>query len=159
MHQVSDAGEVRSVERVVHRSDGKIQTFRGKMRKLVPRPDGRLTVMLSSPSAGASLRLVHQLVLEAFVGPRPEGMEGCHNNGDCTDNRLENLRWDTSSNNKLDMLIHGTHPNGSKTHCKSGHEFTAENTYLRAGGGRACRPCKRDRWRRDNSPTRATRGV
>ena len=52
---------------------------------------------------------VHRLVLEAFVGPCPSGMECCHNNGNPLDNRLENLRWDTSSANSLDAIKHGTH--------------------------------------------------
>lgn len=54
-------------------------------------------------------RLVHRLVLEAFVGPCPPGMQGCHNNGTRTDNRLCNLRWDTSSGNQRDRFAHGTH--------------------------------------------------
>lgn len=55
-------------------------------------------------------RLVHRLVLEAFVGPRPEGMECCHNNGDPADNRLKNLRWDTRSANNKDKVRHGRCP-------------------------------------------------
>lgn len=54
------------------------------------------------------VRYVHRLVLEAFVGPCPEGMQCCHKNGDPTDNRLENLRWDTASANHLDKRKHGT---------------------------------------------------
>lgn len=46
---------------------------------------------------------VHRLVLETFVGPCPVGMESCHNNGDKNDNRVENLRWDTSAANKADV--------------------------------------------------------
>lgn len=53
-------------------------------------------------------KFVHRLILEAFVGPCPDGMEGCHNNGDPADNRLENLRWDTRSCNILDAIRHGT---------------------------------------------------
>ncbi len=51
---------------------------------------------------------VHRLVLEAFVGPCPEGMECCHNDGDPTNNRLENLRWDTRKSNSADKMKHGT---------------------------------------------------
>lgn len=51
---------------------------------------------------------VHRLILETFVGPRPDGMEACHYNGVRTDNRLENLRWDTPSNNQKDRLQYGT---------------------------------------------------
>lgn len=51
---------------------------------------------------------VHQLVLESFVGPRPLHNEACHKNGNRTDNRLENLRWDTTQANHIDCVNHGT---------------------------------------------------
>ena len=53
---------------------------------------------------------VHCLILETYVGPCPAGMEACHNNGVKTDNRLDNLRWDTRSNNQKDAIKHGTAP-------------------------------------------------
>jgi hypothetical protein len=53
-------------------------------------------------------RLASRLVLEAFVGLCPDGMECCHENGDETDNHVENLRWDTHSANLLDRRRHGT---------------------------------------------------
>lgn len=52
--------------------------------------------------------LVHRLVLEAFVGRRPKGYDGCHNNGDSSDNRLCNLRWDTRGENCADAFRHGS---------------------------------------------------
>lgn len=51
---------------------------------------------------------VHRLVLEAFVGSCPEGMEACHYDGDRTNNNLSNLRWDTPINNAADRIRHGT---------------------------------------------------
>ena len=54
-------------------------------------------------------RSVHRLVLETYIGPCPKGMEACHNNGNRKDNQLENLRWDTRSNNTFDAIRHGTH--------------------------------------------------
>lgn len=59
--------------------------------------------------------LVHALVLEAFVGPKPEGMECCHANGVRTDNRLENLRWDTRKGNMQDAVRHGTTHKGERS--------------------------------------------
>lgn len=56
---------------------------------------------------GSSRRRVHHLVLEAFVGPRPEGMECRHLNGNKTDNRLVNLAWGTRKENHLDNMRHG----------------------------------------------------
>lgn len=60
-------------------------------------------------SPKARRKQIHRLVLETFVGLRPEGMECCHNNGIRTDNRLENLRWDTRKNNIGDAIKHRTH--------------------------------------------------
>ena len=51
---------------------------------------------------------VHQLVLTAFVGPRPECMEACHNDGNRRNNAVENLRWDTTLANVADKRKHGT---------------------------------------------------
>ena len=59
-------------------------------------------------------RHVHRLVLETFVGKPPEGMECCHNDGDPANNRLENLRWDTSRANGADMIKHGNSCRGDK---------------------------------------------
>jgi hypothetical protein len=53
-------------------------------------------------------RSVHSLVLSAFIGPRPNGLVACHNNGTRHDNRLENLRWDSQSANLRDRVAHGT---------------------------------------------------
>jgi hypothetical protein len=54
------------------------------------------------------IRAVHQLVLEAFVGPCPVGLECCHEDDDPTNNRLTNLRWGTRESNISDRFRHGT---------------------------------------------------
>lgn len=56
--------------------------------------------------------LLHRLVLTAFRGDCPDGMEGCHNDGNPSNNNLENLRWDTRKNNHADKKKHGTWPGG-----------------------------------------------
>jgi hypothetical protein len=56
----------------------------------------------------------HRLVLLAFVGPCPEGLEGCHNDGDPSNNRLDNLRWDTRESNMADQIKHGVTTRGVK---------------------------------------------
>lgn len=48
------------------------------------------------------------MVLEAFVGPRPSGLQAAHNNGKSSDNRLVNLRWATPLENTRDKIEHGT---------------------------------------------------
>lgn len=58
---------------------------------------------------------VHQLILLSFVGPCPVGMEACHNDGNRTNNRADNLRWDTKKANAADRDRHGTTARGSRT--------------------------------------------
>jgi hypothetical protein len=92
---------------------------------------------------------VHRIELEAFVGPCPEGMEGCHDNDVKHDNRLYNLRWDTQRRNAQDAVRNGRHGKANRTHCKHGHEYTAANTMIvtRPDGStyRQCRTCHRQR--------------
>lgn len=57
-----------------------------------------------------TIRYVHQLVLETFVGPRPDKTECCHADGDRTNNRLENLRWGSRQDNIIDAIFHETRP-------------------------------------------------
>lgn len=47
------------------------------------------------------------LILEAFVGLCPDGMECCHNDDDRSNNRLDNLRWDTHRENVKDGYKNG----------------------------------------------------
>jgi hypothetical protein len=85
---------------------------------------------------------IHVLVLTTFVGPRPDGHEGCHNNGEPSDNRLVNLRWDTPCANQADKLVHQRDYNVNKTHCGAcGMPYDAENTY-RFGPDNRWRRCK-----------------
>jgi len=62
---------------------------------------GYLRVGLGSGAQRTAAK-VHILVLNAFVGPRPEGFQTCHWNGIKTDNRVENLRWGTVRDNIAD---------------------------------------------------------
>ncbi|MCH9731619.1 MAG: HNH endonuclease [Actinomycetia bacterium] len=82
-------------------------------------------------------------MLLTFRGAPEPGQECRHLNGVRTDNRIENLVWGTKNENSADQVRHGTHRNARKTHCKRGHEFNDENTYVRANGTRLCLPCKR----------------
>lgn len=63
-------------------------------------------------------RSFHSIVMETYVGPRPDGLVICHNNGNRYDNRLENLRYDTQYENIQDSVKHGVVPKGEK-HCHS----------------------------------------
>lgn len=115
-YDVSNFGRVRSVDRFVLARAGKLKRIRGKLCKQ-HNTVGRLTVNLSKDNKVKSF-YVHRLVLEAFVGPCPEGMECCHfPDRDPSNNKLENLRWDTSKANSKDMLVHGTRMVGEYHPC------------------------------------------
>jgi hypothetical protein len=60
--------------------------------------------------------LLHHLVLMAFVGPCPEGLEGCHEDGDPSHNWLGNLRWDTHVSNAVDQIRHGRTTRGTRSY-------------------------------------------
>jgi hypothetical protein len=81
-----------------------------RRRKVHRNRSGHLRVSLR----GKKAILVHRLILLAFVGTCPEGMEACHNGGNTTNNRLDNLRWDTRQANAADALRHGTQVVGSR---------------------------------------------
>ncbi len=112
-YEVSDTGRVRSIPRVVRTATRLRQTIRGRLLRPTPARSGHLSVDLRNNERRKMSR-VHRLVLEAFVGPAPAGTEGCHRDGDPTNNALENLRWGTRSDNEGDKKRHGTDNAGER---------------------------------------------
>lgn len=148
LYEVSATGDVRSLARVVEGRPGRFMAKPDRVLKLSRSRDGYLSAHLCRNGVKTSYK-VHRLVLAAFVGPCPEGMEACHANGVRDDNRVENLRWDTRSANTLDKVGHGTHPYATRTHCSAGHEYTPENTYTPPNKHeRQCITCRTTRKRR-----------
>lgn len=116
LYRVSNDGLVESLPRTVKRSDGRVLKFKGKRLKGTPNWHGYPEVRLPGSRRGCAIT-IHTLVLTAFVGPRPEGMECRHLNGIRTDNRVENLAWGTLKENTADKALHGMTTKGrpSKT--------------------------------------------
>ncbi|KRD36826.1 hypothetical protein ASE27_10240 [Oerskovia sp. Root918] len=139
-YEVSDRGRVRSLDRL----DSRGNRIRGRVLRAATKRSGHQHLSLCVDGKGITL-LVHRMVLEAFVGPAPEGMEACHSDGDPANNALSNLRWDSRSENTLDRVRHGTHHLARKTHCPVGHPYDADNTHFDKRGDRICRECKRER--------------
>lgn len=116
-YQVSDLGRIRSVDRRIPKSVGDgCRLMRGKVLKPgIYKNPGYSRVNLSRPGRTQWFD-IHFLVLLAFVGPRPEGMECRHLDGVRMNSGLSNLCWGTSKQNQGDRRGHGTGNQGSRNH-------------------------------------------
>lgn len=148
LYEVSNTGFVR-------RASASRRAPSGRMVKSRPNAGGYLRVCLYRAGAQKD-HFVHHLVLEAFVGSRPEGMEGCHSpDRNPANNDATNLRWDTKSENQYDRVRHGTHQAANRTHCPQGHEYAGANLILTKRGWRKCRECHRVRSAQRHAKSRA----
>lgn len=144
LYEVSREGRVRSLDRVKRNRWGEyVQP--GVELRASSAGDGYAKVALTKDGK-LRTRRVHILVLEAFVGRRPDGMQACHNDGNQGNNCIENLRWDTVSANTYDKIRHGTHVQAAQTHCKRGHPFSGPGSHvsIRPDGRRRCRTCENE---------------
>lgn len=156
-YEVSDHGRVRSVDRLIEtRADRRKRAFvrlcRGRVLRPAANPHGYLHVNLHREKKQHT-RDVHVLVLRAFVGLPPEGAQGCHNDGNPDNNHLSNLRWDSSSENHLDKVRHGTHHSAARKACPRGHLLVIPNLVASGlrQGTRACLACSRGKARIRNA--------
>lgn len=115
-YEISDLGQVKSLARVievVRRSAIVRQRIRERLMKLSADRDGYLQVTLSRDGA-VEFRKVHHLVLSAFVGPRPDGLEAAHLDNNPANNRVANLAWIDHQSNLDQQIEHGTRVLGAK---------------------------------------------
>lgn len=109
-YQVSDEGQVKSLPNARRKTE--------LILKASPHvKSGHLIVNLTDSEGGKWRQrafYVHTLVLTAFAGFAPAGKEGCHDDDNPANNRLDNLRWDTRSGNQADRKRHGTDNAGER---------------------------------------------
>lgn len=165
LYEVSDLGRVRSVDRLVPHGvgnrygigpDGRMRHRRGRVIVAKAAKTGHQRLTLSKMGIHTT-HSVHVLVKHTFDGPVPPGRIVCHDNGNASDNRLENLYWGTHEQNALDKERHGTNHQLNKSRCPRKHLYAGPNLIANMGnkrvGGpgpqRNCRAC-------DNA--RCTRG-
>lgn len=127
---------------------GRIRSWKWKRPHVLkdrPIRTGYLVASLSpTPGAKPIEVAVHRLVMLTFVGPRPDGLEIRHRDGNPANNALSNLSYGTHSENMLDKVAHGTHHEAAKTHCPAGHAYDEANTRIESGS-RKCRACNNAR--------------
>lgn len=106
-------------ERYQNPRDGRIEWCSGSQWTLLRTfrdSRGRKRCELRDKYGVPSKQFIHRLVLLAFAGPCPPGKECCHGDGDTTNNRATNLRWDTPVENAADRSRHGTQVRGQSQH-------------------------------------------
>jgi len=91
-YEVSDLGNVRNART-------------GRLLVGSRNREGRRHVILGHDGRQFT-RKVARLVLMAFVGPPEPGWHARHLNGECSDDRLENLAWGTAKQNGTDRAYH-----------------------------------------------------
>jgi len=97
-YEVSDFGRVRSKDRVrCNRFGTCVRRSRVLKPRLVGPPRRHYLAVRLYRDSQPQQRLVHHLVLEAFVGLKPEGMMGLHRDDNQFNNSPQNLYWGTQS--------------------------------------------------------------
>lgn len=116
-------------------------------------------------SGGSRWFTVHRLVLLAFVGPCPPGMECRHLDGVPQNNAVSNLCWGTHVDNESDKIKAGTVSKGERHgHAKltdravaeirlSGETFRSLAARHNVNRRTVARAAKRETWRHVYTPT------
>lgn len=140
-YEVSSEGRVKSLPRIVNRKNDSVQPWPGKILKPQLDKTGYQSVTLCKDGF-ETRKMVHRIVAESFLERVDGSPYVLHGNGNKRDNRLQNLRWGTNSENVQDTIKHGTRRSfwAERTHCSSNHEYTEENTRWYKGH-RYCKTC------------------
>jgi hypothetical protein len=133
-YEVSSNGRVRSIDRLVIRSNGRPMNIKGKEIRIGKDKDGYSIVQLYIKGR-AYIRKVHRLVYEAFNGELAKDLVVDHIDNDKTNNAKENLqqitgRLNVSKDRKRNLptgVYKNMHGNGYKV------QFQADNTSVYVG--------------------------
>lgn len=114
-YKVSSHNKILSVARYVPCRDGSEYYVKERILVAVKTcKTNKYPVVCLSKDGKRTIKAIHRVVLEAFRGPCPEGMEACHNDGNPENNNLSNLRWDTPKANAADREYQGRTAKGWK---------------------------------------------
>jgi hypothetical protein len=112
-YQISSLGRVKSLERYKDSGNGLQKVYE---KVLIPyKANKRYFIIGLSSESKTHAKYIHRLVLLTFIGYPKENQEACHNDGDISNNRVNNLRWDTRINNIKDKSKHGTQLQGESS--------------------------------------------
>lgn len=123
-YQVSNLGRVYSKTREVRTRGNGVWIKEGFVMKPTWREsDTRWMINITWNDGKDSTVPVSNLILTAFVGPRPKKHNARHKNLDRRDLRLENLEWAPEGTRQKDRILRGTNCPGTKHwRCKNRSE-------------------------------------
>lgn len=101
-YEVSSLGRVRSLPRIIKKSDGTEQPVKGRIlsqNKTGKTENPKYYAAQIGKNGKSRAMKVHILVAQAFLGKRPDNLVVNHINGDSFDNRPENLEYITNREN------------------------------------------------------------
>ncbi len=101
-YEVSDDGQVRSVDRIIITKAGVKRKQEGKLLSQAKDKDGYPKVQLNKEGKGKTW-LIHKLVSLAFLENTDSKPCVNHKNGVKTDNNVSNLEWATVKENTIHM--------------------------------------------------------
>lgn len=149
-YECSNIGRVRSIDRTVWNNGGRSPhwcSLKGRVLRQSTHKGYRYV------SLGRDHKTqVHILVMATFVGPRPEGVDVCHNDGNPENNRVDNLRYGTHSENMMDCVRHGRNRESTWTYCKRGHLLADPNLRKKDCGRGQCLSCMKATRNRRGAP-------
>lgn len=103
LYEVSNLGQVRSLDRIIKRRDGSIVLYKGMIMKQQIKKKKRYGIILYKNNTQRNF-MVHRLVAEAFI-PNPKHLETVnHKDENPFNNNVDNLEWMTNREN----LLYGT---------------------------------------------------
>ena len=103
-YEVSNDGQIRSLDRYVESGYGSTRFVQGRTLPIRPNNRGYLTITLFKNGKGFNTP-VHRLVAEAFVPNDSNKPQVNHIDGDQTNNHCSNLEWVTDNENKAHSSI------------------------------------------------------
>jgi len=125
-YEVSNLGNVRSIERLVNHPSGGKAIRRSVMLKKLPDKDGYLKVNLKV-NKKTNTRTVHRLVASAFI-PNPKNKPQVnHIDGVKNNNIVENLEWNTLSENRTHAYNTGLQNGKAREGIKNNFHKLKEN--------------------------------